>query len=281
MDGAMAPTLISRRRVLRSGLASLAAGGVPSVEASTGVAIRRTRHPAHFVLVHGSFHGAWCWYKIVGALEASGHRATAIDLPSAGIDPTPPAGVDLLSQAEAVIALLDTLIEPVILVGHSAGGPVISTVAEARPGKIAKLVYLSAYLLENGESIVSMLPQDPDSQVFPHLLPTAGGLFIDLDAARDVFYGTSDDADVALARSLLKPVGLLTTGVPVAIGTAFASVRRFYVSCLRDRAVTPAFQRAMYTALPCERIFTIRSDHSPFFSRPAELLRILERVARA
>jgi pimeloyl-ACP methyl ester carboxylesterase len=269
------PTPISRRRVLGGALASLAAG------ASTIEARRRTRRPAHFVFVHGSFHGAWCWYKIVAALEAAGHRATAIDLPSAGIDPTPAAGVDLLAQADAVIALLDQLAEPVILVGHSAGGPVISTVAEARPGKIAKLVYLSAYLLENGKSIASMLPQDPDSLVLPHLVPTAGSLFIDLDGARDVFYGTSDDAEVALARSLLKPIGLLTASVPLAIGPAFAGVRRFYVSCLRDRAVTPAFQRVMYTALPCERVFTIRSDHSPFFSRPAELLRILERIARA
>jgi len=112
-----------------------------------------------------------------------------------------------------VIALLYTLAEPVILVGHSAGGPVISTVAEARPGKIAKLVYLSAYLFENGASMASMLPKDPDSLVLPHLVPMAGGLFVDLDAARDVFYGTSDDADVALARSLLKPIGVLTTAL--------------------------------------------------------------------
>ena len=271
--------MISRRGVLGGALASLASAG-STVEASA-LARRRTRRPAHFVLVHGSFHGAWCWYKIVAALEAAGHRATAIDLPSAGIDPTAPAAVDLLTQADAVIALLDQLGEPVILVGHSAGGPVISTVAEARPGKIAKLVYLSAYLLENGESIVSMLPRDPDSLVLPHLVPMAGGLIVDLDAVRDVFYGTSDDADVALARSLLKPIGVLTTSVPVAISTPFASVRRFYVSCLRDRAVTPGFQRSMYTALPCERVFTIRSDHSPFFSRPEELLRILERIARA
>ena len=235
----------------------------------------------HFVLVHGSFHGAWCWSKIVAALEAAGHQATAIDLPSAGIDPTPAAEVDLLTQADAVIALLDRLAEPVILVGHSAGGPVVSIVAEARPEKIAKLVYVSAYLLENGASILSMLPNDPDSLVLPNIVPRTGGIFVDLDAVGDVFYGTSGDADVSLARSLLKPIGVLTTSAALSIGTAFASVRRFYVSCLRDRAVTPAFQRAMYTALPCERVFTIRSDHSPFFSRPTEMLRILERIARA
>lgn len=271
--------MISRRRML-SGAASLLAGGALAAETRPVARGRPVRNPAHFVFVHGAFHGAWCWYKITAALEASGHRATAIDLPSAGIDPTPAAAVDLQAQADAVIGVLDALAEPVILVGHSAGGPVISTVAEARSGKVAKLVYLTAYLLENGASIVSMLPNDSDSLVIPNLVGTPDGLFVRLDRVREVFYATSDDADVELARSLLKPIGLRTSGDPVTIGTAFASVRRFYVSCRRDRAVTPGFQRAMYTALPCERVFAIRSDHSPFFSRPAALVRILEAVAR-
>jgi len=272
--------MISRRHVL-GGAASLLASRALTAETPTVGRRHPTRNPAHFVLVHGSFHGAWCWYKVTAALEAAGHRATAIDLPSAGIDPTPAAGVDLTAQAAAVVALLDTITDPVVLVGHSAGGPVVSTVAEARPEKIAKLVYVSAYLLENGASIVSMLPNDPESLVIPNIVATPEGLFVRLERLRDIFYGISDDADVELARSLVKPIGLLTTGEPVTIGPAFAGVRRFYVSCLRDRAVTPAFQQAMYTALPCERVFRIRSDHSPFFSRPAALVRILETVARA
>ena len=189
--------------------------------------------------------------------------------------------MDLRSQAAAVVELLDGLSEPVILVGHSAGGPVISTVAEARPEKIAKLVYVSAYLLESGASIVSMLPNDPESLVAANLVGAPDGLFVRLDRVRDVFYGMSDDADVTLARSLLKPIGVRTSLDPVTIGPAFASVRRFYVSCRRDRAVTPALQRAMSTALPCERVFEITSDHSPFFSRPAALVRIMRAIARA
>lgn len=263
------------------GAASLVAGAALAADAPLARRRRPARRPMHFVLVHGAFHGAWCWYKVTAALEAAGHRVTAVDLPSAGIDPTPAASVDLQAQADAVVAVLDALGEPAIVVGHSAGGPVISTVAEARPEKVAKLVYVTAYLLEDGASIISMLPNDPDSLVPPNLVATPEGIFIRLDQVRDVFYGTSDDADVALARSLLRPLGIRPSGDPVRIGAAFASVRRFYVGCRRDRAVSPAFQRAMYTALPCERVFTIRSDHSPFFSRPAALVRILERVARA
>jgi pimeloyl-ACP methyl ester carboxylesterase len=261
--------------------ASLVAGGVLAGEARAARGPRRTRCPAHFVLVHGSFHGAWCWHRITAALERSGHAVTAVDLPSAGIDPTPASGVTLDAQVGTVIALLDQLALPVILVGHSAGGPVISMVAEARRERVVKLVYVAAYLLESGRSVVSTLPEDTDSLVPPNLTVLDGGVFVRLDAVRDVFYGNCDDADVALARSLLRPIGFATTGAPVTVGPRFESVRRFYVECRRDRAVTPAFQRAMYTTLPCERVFTLRTDHSPFFSRPAALRRVLETIARA
>jgi pimeloyl-ACP methyl ester carboxylesterase len=276
-------TTFSRRRLLGVTASWAAVGSVADADASIRLAaVRRVRTPAHFVFVHGAFHGAWCWYKVTAALEAAGHRTTAVDLPSGGIDGTSPASVTLETQAARVLEVLDAAETPVILVGHSAGGPVISTVAEARPEKIAKLVYLTAYLLPSGASIVSTLADDPESLVTPNLIGTpAGALFIRLDSVGDVFYGTSRKSDVSLARTLLKPIGVSTTATPVTVGAAFESVRRFYVGCRRDRAVTAAFQRAMYSALPCERVFSINSDHSPFFSRPRALVRILGAIARA
>jgi pimeloyl-ACP methyl ester carboxylesterase len=273
---------ISRRRLLGAA-ASFAVTGVfgADARAATRVSRRPVRDPAHFVLVHGAWHGAWCWYKIVAALEAVGHRVTAVDLPSGGIDATPAPTVTLQAQADRVIALLDTLPAPVVLVGHSAGGPVISTVAEARPDKIAKLVYLTAYLLPVGSSILSAAAQDPGSLVTANLIIGPNGISVRLEAVRDVFYGISGDADVALARSLLKPIGFMPTNTAVAVGESFESVRRFYIACRRDHAITHRFQQTMYTTLPCEKVYTIDSDHSPFFSRPAALVRALGAIARA
>ena len=273
---------ISRRRLLGAA-ASFAVTGAVALDgrAATRGARRPVRDPAHFVLVHGAWHGAWCWYKIVAALEGVGHRVTAIDLPSGGIDAVPATSVTLQAQADRVIALLDALAAPVVLVGHSAGGPVISTVAEARPEKIAKLVYLTAYLLPAGSSILSVAEQDPGSLVSANLIIGPNGISVRLEAVRDVFYGVSDDADVALARSLLKPIGFMPINTAVAVGEAFASVRRFYIACRRDHAITHGFQRRMYTALPCEKVYTINSDHSPFLSRPTALARVLGAIARA
>ena len=65
------------------------------------------------------------------------------------------------------------------------------------------------------------------------------------------------------------------------MGAAFESVRRLYITCLRDRAISPAAQQRMYEALPCERVLRLASDHSPFLSHSGPLLRSLERIARA
>ena len=95
-----------------------------------------------FVLIAGAWHGAWCWQKIVPLLEAQGHRVRIPDLPATGADTTDPAKVTLESWARFVAELLDAEPEPVILVGHSRGGVVISRAAEILPDKVRRLVYL-------------------------------------------------------------------------------------------------------------------------------------------
>jgi len=277
----MADRKLSRRRFL--GVAFAAAVSASATPGSAG-AVRsaaRRRDGKHFVLIHGAWHGAWCWYKIVAGLEEAGQQATALDLPSGGIDGSPPDTVTLEAQANRVIALLDSLSEPVVLVGHSAGGAVISLVAEARPQKVEKLVYLTAFLLPDGVSQASVAAQDSQSLITRHLVfHPDGTIEVDPAARREVFYGDCDDRDVTLAQSLLKPSGLRPVADTVRVGSNFAGVRRFYITCRRDRAISPSVQRSMYTALPCEMVLSIGSSHSPFFSHPAALLRALAKIAR-
>ncbi len=86
-------------------------------------------------------------------LRGAGHRVDAPDLAGLGADRTNPAGITLATWRDQIVALADEAVEPIVLVGHSRGGIVISEVAEARPDKIARLVYLAAFLLGDGESI--------------------------------------------------------------------------------------------------------------------------------
>ena len=103
-----------------------------------------------FVLIHGGCHGAWCWYKVVPALEKKGHSVIAPDLPSHGRDKTPVYAVTFQAYVDTVCDILDAGRNPVVLVGHSMGGGIIKEAAEYRPDKIKTLVYLTALLRPMG-----------------------------------------------------------------------------------------------------------------------------------
>ncbi len=240
----------------------------------------------HFVLVHGSWHGAWCWYQVQAALERAGQAVTAVDLPAHGVDRTPPAQATLDAYADRVTAALDASHEPVILVGHSMGGIAISQAAEARPDRVAKLVYLAAFLLPDGSSIVDMSAADTGSLLNRSLRAVdrdgdgvAESLDFDRASAGDIFYAKSPRADVALSGLLLVPDPLRPLLTPLHLGASYDRVRRFYIRTAFDRAVSPALQETMYTRTPAEKVFTLKTDHSPFFSNPRKLTRILLAIA--
>jgi pimeloyl-ACP methyl ester carboxylesterase len=228
-----------------------------------------------YVLVHGSWHGAWCWYKVVPRLEQAGHTVIAPDLPSLGRDKTPVSKVSLKTWTDSICQVLDAQDEPCILVGHSRGGIVISQAAEQRPQKVCALVYLAAFLLRAGESVEQVLREDGTSLILPNLVISADhrSVAIRERAVKEVFYGECAAQDVALARLLLAPEALAPLATPVRVTEAnFGRVPRVYIECRRDRAVPPTVQKRMYTALPCQKVVSMDSDHSPFFSSPEDLV---------
>jgi pimeloyl-ACP methyl ester carboxylesterase len=233
---------------------------------------------SNFVLVHGAWHGAWCWQKLVPLLEAQGHRIAAPDLLGLGDDRTPLARATLENWTEQICRVVDAQPGKVILVGHSRGGLIVSQVAERRPDKIAKVVYLTAMLIENGESGLGTFARIGPSTLQDYLVvaPDGGSMTVKDEGLKPAFYGMCADADVALAKRLLRPEPLEPSNAPVTTTDRnFGRVPRVFIECLRDDAITPAMQKAMYRAMPCERVISMDTDHSPFFSAPAELARHL------
>lgn len=107
-------------------------------------------NPKHFVLVHGTCHGAWCWYKLVALLQRAGHRVTALDLGASGIN-FKQLDQDVASIWDYVQPLMEFMAsiphdEKVILVGHSYGGLPISLAMERFPQNILVAVFVTAYL---------------------------------------------------------------------------------------------------------------------------------------
>jgi len=231
-----------------------------------------------FVLIHGAAHGGWCWYKVVAALEKHGHTVLAPDLPGHGKDKTPVAEVTLQRYVDCVCALLDAQREPVILVGHSMGGRIITQVAEERPDRITYLVYVAASIPQNGQSLVNNPEPDRESVSLANMVvsPDQRSFIFRETALKEAFYEDCTAEDIALAKLLLVPQPMAPVTTPVSTSAAkWGRVPRIYIECLRDRAMTPAYQKRLYTTSPCQKVISMNTSHSPFFSAPGELARHL------
>jgi pimeloyl-ACP methyl ester carboxylesterase len=269
---------------------------------------------ARVVLVHGAFAGAWCWEPVLPGLRAAGHTVDTLDLPGSGEDRTPVAEITLDAYAERVCEVLAAG-PPAVLVGHSMGGMVITQAAARGPRQIRSLIYVSAFLPADGQSLLdlTMYPEAADDQVQANLvldedqpiatMPTA--------AARGALFGCCDDEQAAWGIAQLGGQPVVPFGQPVSLGDrlgeafgdppadspgdppadsrgdppadspgdAFVALRRAYVTCLRDRAIPPPMQRRMFEEGGCDPVIEIDTDHSPWVSRTDELVAALDQLA--
>ncbi len=222
---------------------------------------------AKLVLVHGAWHGAWCWTRILPLLREAGHEVVAPELP-----------VGASGMAEWVDVVLRAAGPgPAVLVGHSRGGAVISAVAEAAPARVTRLVYCSGFLLRRRQSVLAAAQEDI-------LLPLA----VDQEkrsctlAGADIaerFYAGCAAADVADALARLRPEPLFGLTAPLLVTTArFGAVPRDYIECARDAVISLAAQRRMQAAWPVQNVITLDTGHSPFLAAPAALAAALVKL---
>jgi len=236
-----------------------------------------------FVLIHGAWHGGWCWDLVARELKMRDQRVVAPDLPGLGQDRTPLADVSLASWADHVANLVRGQGEKVVLVGHSRGGLVISEVAERVPEAISSLVYLAAFLVPNGKTLHEMLSLGEQREVAKDAVsmqPYGISSVIPSHRVGSIFYNTTSPDLQAHAANQLTPEPMMSFITPVQVSDArFGRVKRAYIECLQDNAIPVEIQRAMCRALPCDPVLTLDCDHSPFFSQPAQLADALVSIA--
>lgn len=273
---------MKRRDILKAGALGSAAAAVLSASPRAASAAGSDR-PA-FVLIHGSWHGAWTWNEMTPLLAKAGCASIAIDLPGAGTrtrfpksflkrpldkaafatEKSPVAGVTQADRTAAAVAAVNAAAGlgngKVVVVGHSWGGITTSHVAEAVPDKVHAAVYLTAFLLPNGMPAGAMLgdPSFKTGQVLPLVIGDAaktGGLRIDprssdpayVAKAKHAFYHDVSDGHFAAIANLLHCDEVASTaGVPMAITAAkYGKVARHYIHLADDRAIPAAAQDRM------------------------------------
>lgn len=237
------------------------------------------------ILLHGSWHGAWCWHKVVPHLQAAGHRVHVPDLPAHGRNWRLARGrTRLATMASHVCAILDGLDAPALVVAHSRGGIVASTVAEMRPHALHATAYLAAYLLRDNERVADYFRKDKNSLVRANIRINKLALTDSLleEAYQAALYADCSDADVALARSLLTPEPSLPALTRLRLTDRnYGRVPRHYIELTQDRAVTIDLQRSMVANSPCQSVLSIEASHSAYFSKPQELAQAINTVTAA
>jgi pimeloyl-ACP methyl ester carboxylesterase len=235
---------------------------------------------ATFVLVHGSFHGAWCWFKLVPELEVLGHRVVTLDLPAQGDDQTPIADVTYEMNVDRVAGVVSEQGEPVVLVGHSFGGATVTGTAERIPDQIRLLVYLTAFVPLDGESVnaITALPEWPPETGARAFARSADGLSVSVapEAVRERFYHDCSDEDVAYCMARLRPQPYAVRNTPIrTTPERFGKVPRAYIHCVDDRSIILPFQRMIVGRIPFQKVASVPTGHSPFLAAPAALAETL------
>jgi len=235
---------------------------------------------ATVVLVHGAWHGAWCWQKVVPALEAQDVPVVAIDLPGHGDDTGPLT--DLAGDAAALRRVLDAVDGDAVVCGHSYGGAVVS---EGAAGHRAArhLVFLTAFPVAVGESCTSVATVDLGIDVGESLLGPAlvfhddDTVTLDPAAVVPALFHDCSPGDVDFATVRLGPQARAEL-FGVATRAAWETIPSTYAVCTEDRAVLPALQRVL--ARRATHVVEWPTSHSPFLSRPDLVADLLARLAR-
>ncbi|HKI26236.1 MAG TPA: alpha/beta fold hydrolase [Candidatus Sulfotelmatobacter sp.] len=228
------------------------------------------------VLVHGAFQNAGTWGKVVSELEAKNCSIVAVNLPGRDGDLADPEKLSTDDYKQAVLSAVSAQAGQVVLVGHSFGGITISNVAEAIPEKIEALVYLSAYLPQDGQSMRDLAQTDTDSRLGKDgnfvMTPDYKYAFVKPDQAVAIFGDDATGADrEAIGESLIRePLAPMANMVKLT-AERFGRVPKYYIETTADAVVSPALQERMMAGTKLRRTFKINAGHASYVTRPSEV----------
>lgn len=231
---------------------------------------------ATFVLVHGAWHGGWCWDRVATGLRDAGHAVVAPTLTGLSdrahlLSPL----VGLSTHVEDVVRLIDVIDGDVILVGHSYAGMVVAAAADRRPDRIAHRVHLDAFVPADGEAAIGLLPEQIQHHYVESVDERGWGWLIPPRSL--AVLGVTEQADLDWLTPRLTPHPWLTYTEQVRLTGAGAEVPATFVECVDwMRVFRPQAERARALGWRCEELMT---GHEAMVTAPEALTRLLVSVA--
>ena len=222
------------------------------------------------VLVHGAFADATGWQHVIPPLEEHGYVVTAVQNPM----------ISLADDVATTKRVIDAEAQkgPVIVVGHSYGGAVISGAAAGNPN-VKALVYVAAFAPEPGEAVAALLEQYPSLLGSGTVADSAGFLFVDREKFRQIFAADVDPKEARVMAATQKPIfGAIFQQAPEA--AAWKSIPCFYLLTTKDHAINPDLER-FYARRMGATTVEIGSSHAVFVSHPHAVVNLIERAVNA
>src|SRR5215467_249099 len=221
------------------------------------------------VLVHGAFADASGWSRVIPILERDGYFVTAVQIPLTSLS-------DDIATAKRVV---DAQKGPVVLVGHSYGGAVITGAAAGSPN-VKALVYLAAFAPEAGEPLGEPGKKFAQPPLNSALVPdAAGSLYIDRAKFHDAFCKDLPESEASVMAATQKPLAGSVFGASVP-AAAWKTIPSWYVVSSQDRAINPDLER-FYAKRMGAMTSEIAASHVAFLSHPREAAKVIEEAARA
>lgn len=225
------------------------------------------------VLVHGSFHGGWCWQRVVPLLAAAGHRVWTPTLAGLAERSTQGrAGIGLATHIEEIAQLLEYEdLHDVLLVGHSYAGMVLSGVAERQAARIRRLVYLDAFVPADGQAMFDFLPRH-FAEEWAGAAQAGNGWGIPPPPAE--VFGITDAGDIAWVQARLTPMPLATHTDTIRLpGDQAAGLRRSYLWCRQSGVLDATAARIRQS--PAWDFRALEAGHDIMLTAPALLAQAL------
>jgi pimeloyl-ACP methyl ester carboxylesterase len=232
-----------------------------------------------FVFIHAAMVGAWCFErKLMPIFRKNNYRAIAFDLPGSGDDES--ENVNLESYVQKTLSVIHENTkehEKVVLIAHSLGGATATLVAEQIPHKIQCVVYLAAYYLTDGQSVLDINMKVENS--IGYVTDDHKYLGVKDELVKPGLYADCSDDDINFIKIKSRLQNTNPMFEKIKINGVIDTVNKYYIKTLNDKCIPPDIQESMYLG-HINDVIEIDSSHSPFLSRPDELFSILIDIAK-
>lgn len=229
-----------------------------------------------FILVHGAWHGGWCWNGVAQELEKAGHKVVAPTMPGHGPNDDR-SSISLDDYVRAVSREIDRLTEPVVLVGHSSAGFIVQSVAAKKPDNIEQLIFNNAFVLPHGKCQFDMVPLEI-TQGMIQAADASGDNSVPVmaDFVRETLMAGEDGARIneLIERLVPQPIALFTTPVDLS-GLNLESFKKTLIYCQNDKSLSPGAYTGMARLLGEFGLIELDLGHEGLFTHPDQMTQAL------